>query len=90
MTFLVPDDGSDLARAALFRADEYAEALDEEVAVVSEVFRGSENAGRIVVPVASVAGSVAADVSYDVHVVRHRLPPKAESLHSEFDYYEVG
>ena len=37
MTFLVPYDGSQLAAAALVRADEYAEALDEDVTVVTVV-----------------------------------------------------
>jgi nucleotide-binding universal stress UspA family protein len=36
------------------------------------VFIGSENAGRIVTPISSVAGSVAADEDYDVYVIRNR------------------
>lgn len=52
---------------------------------VSVVFVGSENAGRIITPVTSVAGAVAADQAYDVHIVRQRLPPEArERLRSEF------
>lgn len=52
---------------------------------VSVVFVGSENAGRIITPVTSVAGAVAADHAYDVHIVRQRLPPETrERLRSEF------
>lgn len=158
MTFLVPYDGSDLARAALVRGDEYADALDEDVAVVSVipeskryarekgwigreeafeprevvadihrevvdlapdasfraervdrgagagtvattirrvaadvdasvVFLGSENAGRIVVPVASVGGSVAADTAYDVHLVRRREPPRIDAIRQRSEFY---
>ena len=158
MTFLVPYDGSELAEAALVRADEYAEALAEDVTVVSVVpeskryarekewvdagepfevreviadlhrqvtglspeasfrservdgsatggtianalrrvardvdasvvFLGSENAGRIVVPIASVGGSVAADARYDVHLVRRREPPKVESMRYRSEFY---
>ena len=53
----------------------------------SVVFLGSENAGRIVVPVSSVGGSVAADATYDVHVVRRREPPKVESIHYKSEFY---
>ncbi|MEF8813272.1 MAG: universal stress protein [Halovenus sp.] len=35
MTFLVPYDGSPLAKAAVIRASEYADALDEDVTVVT-------------------------------------------------------
>jgi nucleotide-binding universal stress UspA family protein len=35
MTFLVPYDGSSLAKAALMRATEYADALEEEITVVT-------------------------------------------------------
>lgn len=160
MTFLVPFDGSDLSEAALVRANEYAEALGEDVVVVAVipeseryargkgwiasgeafdapdvagalhrrivslsprssfrwkrvdgtaaegtvantirrvaeeidatvVFLGSENAGRIVVPLSSVGGSVAADADYDVHVVRHRRPPRIGSMRYRSDYYET-
>lgn len=158
MTFLVPFDASELAEAALVRADEYAEALDEDVTVVtvvpeskryarekgwiaageafdvreviadvhrevtklspeasfrstrvdgaasegtvastirsaakevdaSVVFLGSEDAGRVVVPIASVGGTVAADSGYDVHLVRRRVPPKIEAIRYKSDFY---
>ena len=154
----MPYDGSDLARAALVRAEEYADALDEDVTVVTVVpeskryarekgwipaggdfdvrevigdrheevtelvpeasfrtervdasasagtvastirrvaaeestavvFLGSENAGRIVVPVASGGGSVAADESCDVHLMRRRSPPDIERVRRKPDFY---
>jgi nucleotide-binding universal stress UspA family protein len=43
----------------------------------SMVFIGSENAGHLVVAVSSVGGTVAADASYDVVIVRHRGPALA-------------
>lgn len=57
-------------------------AEEEHVAVV---FVGSENAGRIITPITSVAGGVTADRDYDVHIVRTPLPPETrERLKSEF------
>jgi nucleotide-binding universal stress UspA family protein len=46
MVFLVPYDGSRVARAALDRAVEHGEALDEQVVAVSFVPTGSEYAQR--------------------------------------------
>ena len=46
MVFLVPYDGSPVARAALNRAVTHGEALDEEVVAVSFVPTGSEYAQR--------------------------------------------
>ncbi|MXR50883.1 universal stress protein [Halovenus sp. WSH3] len=46
MVFLVPYDGSRVAQAALDRAVEHGEALDEEVVAVSFVPTGSEYAQR--------------------------------------------
>jgi nucleotide-binding universal stress UspA family protein len=46
MAFLVPYDGSRVARAALDRAVEHGEALDEQVVAVSFVPTGSEYAQR--------------------------------------------
>ena len=63
-------------------------AVEEDASVV---FVGSENAGRIVVSVTSVAGSVAADESYDVHIVRRRAPPAVDSLRRpKSDFYRPG
>lgn len=44
------------------------------------VFIGSENAGRIVSSITSVAGSVAAEDAYDVCLIRHPLPADIESV----------
>jgi nucleotide-binding universal stress UspA family protein len=38
---------------------------------VSIVFIGSENAGRVSMPVTSVGGPLSTDARYDVHIVRH-------------------
>ncbi len=147
MTFLVPFDGSYLAEAALLRAAEYGETLDEDVIALtvipddeayaidvgwyeegedepfsvpyvagklhegvtdiapqaafryervdrgtpteismqirsiaeevrpSVVFLGTDNVGEIAEPVTSVAGGVAEDPTYDVHIVRYYAPP---------------
>lgn len=46
----------------------------------SMVVIGSENAGHLVAAVGSVGGSVAADGSYDVVIVRDRTPAKIAKL----------
>jgi nucleotide-binding universal stress UspA family protein len=38
---------------------------------VTIVFIGSENAGRVSMPVTSVGGPLSADARYDIHIVRH-------------------
>lgn len=51
----------------------------------TDVFIGSENAGRIVTSASSVGSRVAADERYDVHIVRRKLPPQVKKrLRSEF------
>jgi len=153
----LPYDGSYLSNAALTRATEYAEALDEDVVAVtvipedhkgyaidknwldedeefdvqtitssvheqvveiapeasfrhersptsapeaiateiqriaddeipSVVFLGSDNAGRVVTPVTSVAGTVADDAEYDVHIVRHFSPTAIQEIESSGEY----
>lgn len=52
-------------------------AKDENI---SMIFIGSENAGRLVMAVSSVGGSVAADADYDVVIVRNRRPTKIAKL----------
>ena len=59
-------------------------AKDVDAAVV---FIGSENAGRIVTTVTSVARSVTADTAYDVHIVRHKRPPKIERFGTRSEFY---
>jgi len=158
MTFVVPFDGSDLAEAALVRAVEFSQALEESVVAVavipkgnteyakehgwigsddsfemdrvvetlheqvinlapsadfrhltvdryapsgtiaselrrfaknedtSMVFIGSENAGSMVTGVSSVGGAVAAEDSYDVVIVRNRMPSKVEAIRSLSPY----
>jgi hypothetical protein len=51
----------------------------------TDVFIGSENAGRLVTAITSIGSRVAADENYDVHIIRKRLPPKAKKrTRSEF------
>ncbi|MDS0278729.1 universal stress protein [Halomicroarcula sp. S1AR25-4] len=52
----------------------------------SMVFIGSENAGHLVTGVSSVGGTVAADESYDVVIVRHRSPAKIAKLKNASPY----
>jgi nucleotide-binding universal stress UspA family protein len=75
------------------RVDGYAPpgAISSRIKRVAEdvdpdmVFIGSENAGRIVTPITSVAADVSSDRDYDVCIVRHRLPPEVKTrLKSEF------
>ena len=159
MVFLVPYDGSHLAKAALTRASEYANALEvgltvvtvtpnnsayavekgwydesedepfsipyvtgklhtevskiapraafrheeiefesppliaeriEEVAdeiMPAVVFIGTDNVGEIAKPLTSVAGSVAEDAEYDVHIVRYFSPSKMQELSHEEEAY---
>ena len=158
MTFLVPFDDSNLARAALVRAGEYAEALDEDVTVVSVipeedaayarmkgwiddddeysvhdvaedlhqrvtdyqssaafryeradmgvssavadeiktvadeilpsvVFLGTDNIGEVAQPVTSVAGGVAENAEYDVHIVRHWSPTAVQRIETDATAY---
>ncbi|SER86383.1 universal stress protein [Natrinema salaciae] len=159
MTFLVPFDGSYLAEAALLRAAEYGEALDEDVVALtvvpdddayaidvgwyedgedepfsvpyvagklhegvtdiapqaafryeridrqtpaaiatqirsiaedvrpSVVFLGTDNVGEIAHPVTSVAGGIAENPTYDVHVVRYYAPPSIPEMQLEEGSY---
>lgn len=159
MTFLVPYDGTYLAEAALTRASEYADALDEDVTVVtvipdekayatqkgwyheredgefsiqyiagklhseisgiapraafryeksnlsttstiadrvqevaeeilpSVVFVGTDNVGEIAQPLTSVAGGVAEDTEYDVHIVRYFSPTTIQEIQAEQERY---
>lgn len=160
MTFLAPFDGSYLAEAALMRASEYGEALDEDVIALSVVpddeayatsvgwyetgedepfsvsyvtgrlrdgvddiapdatfrderiddgsaaaiaaritdvadeirpsvvFLGTDNVGEIAQPVTSVAGGVAANATYDVHIVRYYAPPSISEIQLEKGAYQ--
>ena len=46
----------------------------------SMVFVGSDNAGRLVSSLSTVGGTVAADDSYDVVIIRHVRPSTVEKL----------
>ncbi|MFD1562634.1 universal stress protein [Haloarchaeobius amylolyticus] len=161
MTFLVPFDGSYLAEAALLRAAEYGESLDQEVLALtivpddeayaidvgwyeegedepfsvpyvagklqegvtdiapqaafryeridqgtaaaittriraiteeirpSVVFLGTDNVGEIAQPVTSVAGGVAENPTYDVHIVRYYAPPSIPEVRLAEGMYET-
>lgn len=58
-------------------------ADDEQPSVV---FLGSDNAGQIVTPVTSVAGNVAEDATYDVHIVRYFSPTTVQELETTGEY----
>ncbi|MHB9287824.1 universal stress protein [Halobacteriales archaeon Cl-PHB] len=57
------------------RIRRFAQANDANV-----VFIGSENAGRVVTPISSVGGSVAADEDYDVYVIRNQRTYLADKV----------
>jgi hypothetical protein len=77
-------DGAAMAGTISSRLRRRAEEDD-----VSVVFVGSENAGRIITPLTSVAGGVTASMAYDVHIVRHPMPSEArERLRSEFFFVD--
>lgn len=54
----------------------------------SVVFLGSENAGSVVTPVASVVARVAEEDAYDVYIVRHPVPSTIESLEDHPAFYD--
>jgi len=51
------------------------------------MFLGSDNVGRVVTPLASVGVHVAADNTYDVHIVRQTSPPRLAALEPHPDFY---
>ncbi|MFC7128756.1 universal stress protein [Haloferax chudinovii] len=52
----------------------------------SVIFVGSENAGRVVVPLVSVGGHVASDDAHDVHIVRN-APPEIHRRFPKSHFY---
>ncbi|WP_396610245.1 universal stress protein [Haloferax sp. S1W] len=50
------------------------------------VFVGSENAGRVVTPLASIGGNFASDRAFDVHIVRH-APPEIRERMPKSEFY---
>ena len=63
---------------------EIKRVADDEVPSV--VFLGSDNAGQIVTPVTSVAGNIAEDAEYDVHIVRYFSPTTVQEIEASGDY----
>ncbi|MEF8868688.1 MAG: universal stress protein [Haloarculaceae archaeon] len=64
-----PTDGGEMATTTLDIARTVRQVAHEVDASV--VFVGSENAGRVSTPIASVGSPVSEDPGYDVHIVRH-------------------
>ena len=79
MTFVVPFDGSELARAALARAIRFAAALEEDVLAVSVVPK--ENASY-----ARERGWLDEDESFDVDAVVARLHRQVTEVAPNADY----
>jgi len=84
MTFAVPFDGSELSEAALVRANEYAQALEESVVVVSVVSTGPRYALR--------KGWVDSREAFDVETATNRLREQARALvpNAGFEHEVVG
>lgn len=88
---------TDVAPAAAFRFEETELATAatisnriQEVAdeiLPSVVFVGTDNVGEIAQPLTSVAGGVAEDAEYDVHVVRHFSPTAIQEIQYEEGAY---
>ncbi|GAA0663026.1 universal stress protein [Natronoarchaeum mannanilyticum] len=72
MTFVVPFDGSEMATAALARAVEYADALDEEVVAVSVVSERKRYARE--------KGWIGEEQAFDVDNVVSRLRDQVTEL----------
>lgn len=54
----------------------------------SVLFLGSDNVGRVVTPLASVAANIVTEESYDIHIVRHSSPPVIEGLEAHSEFYD--
>lgn len=68
-------DGAATSGTISSRLRQKADEIDADV-----IFIGSENAGRIITPITSVGSKVTAEQTYDVCIVRHRLPSDVEHL----------
>jgi nucleotide-binding universal stress UspA family protein len=90
---------SDLAPDARFESERIGEypppgTIAGEIARIghrhdpSVVFLGSENVGSVVTPLASVGTRVAADETYDLHIVRHPAPPALDGVDPHPTYYD--
>ncbi len=83
MTFVVPFDGSELAEAALVRAVEYSNALEEEIVAVSVVPERKKYARE--------KGWIGEDEEYDVGAVVERLREQVRTLAPDaaFEYERI-
>lgn len=82
MVFAVPFDGSELAEAALVRADEFGRALDESLIVLTVVSSGPEYAIR--------KGWIDSRDEFDVETVARQRWERARKLVPGVDFeYEV-
>ena len=84
MAFAVPFDGSDLAEAALVRADEYARVLDESVVVMTVISTRYHYAKE--------KGWIETREEFDIETVARRLWEQASELVGDvaFEYELVG
>ncbi|MFB6137130.1 MAG: universal stress protein [Halobacteriaceae archaeon] len=88
---------ANFAPRAAFRFEEVEVAASAAIAerieqVVDEcypsvVFLGTDDMGEVTRPLTSVAGGVAADAEYDVHVVRHFSPTAIQEIAHETERY---
>ena len=83
MTFVVPFDGSELAEAALVRAVEYGDALEEDVTAVTVIPERKRYARE--------KGWIGEDEAYDVEAVVERLREQVHSLTPDvsFEYEQI-
>ena len=54
----------------------------------SVLFLGSDNIGRVVTPLASVAANITPEEGYDIHLVRRSGPPTVEAIDAHPEYYD--
>lgn len=77
-------DGAATSGTISARLREKADEIEPDL-----VFVGSENAGRIITPITSVAGGVTAKQSYDVCIIRNRLSePEKHRIKTELSSLE--
>jgi len=82
MTLVVPFDGSDLSKAALVRAAQFQEVLDEDVLVVSAIPRGNETYARN-------KGWLGSKESFDAEVIVERLRTPVADLHADAEFHHI-
>jgi nucleotide-binding universal stress UspA family protein len=82
MTFVVPFDGSSLAEAALVRASEFGDVLDERVVAAVVIPEGNAEYAR-------ERGWLDDDESYDTKTIASRLHEQVTGLVPEADFRHV-